>query len=262
MVNILVSILRLTRLVMEQSKRKLKIRLILIGLLVVFASVAASLAATHMSFVLQSEADYTDAMIAATVIPLCVAPAAYGYCAWLNMKLVRANESLRHIARQDGLTGLLNRRAFMEFADTEPIHAFSHMLVMVDIDYFKAINDTMGHAAGDVALQHIARILVQEAPSGTLVARLGGEEFALLIPATGAWDAQHWRKIEAEIEAMRARLAALPVITPAGVARITASFGLAIARERDSLYSLLTRADTALYAAKNAGRNRLIRAAS
>ena len=247
---------------MGESKSKVKIRLILIGLLVVSASVAASLLATHISFIVQAEADYHDAMRAAAIIPLCVAPPAYGYCAWLNMKLINANESLRHIARQDELTGLLNRRAFMEFADTEPIAEGSHMLVMVDIDHFKRINDTMGHAAGDVALQHIAHILTQEAPSGTLVARLGGEEFALLVPATGDWTAQDWEKVAAEIDVIRARLAMLPVITPAGVARLTASFGLAIARKQDSLDCLLSRADKALYAAKNAGRNRLIHAAS
>lgn len=280
MVNILARVGRLTGRVMEESKRTLKIRLILIGLLVILGSIAASLAATHISFIVQAEANYRDAMIAATIIPLCVAPLAYGYCAWLNMKLVNANEDLRHIARQDGLTGLLNRRAFMELSETEPISAGSHMLVMADIDHFKAINDTMGHAAGDVALQHIAHILVQEAPSGTLVARLGGEEFALLVPAADLWannpadtrqsgllpiaspsSARQWAAIEAEIECIRVRLAALPVITPAGVARITASFGLAVAREQDSLDTLLSRADKALYAAKNAGRNRLIRAA-
>lgn len=241
---------------MDVSIPSHKMRLWLLGLLVVTGSVVTSVAATHLTFSIDTESSYRTAMTASVLIPLIISPLAYGFCAALSLRLIDANAELHRLARQDDLTGLLNRRAFLERAAAKKFDSDAPMLVMVDIDHFKRINDTKGHAAGDLALQHVARMLKKDAPSGSLVARLGGEEFAILVPTM-----ENWTPAEGAIEAIRQCLAATPIITPAGAIRLTASFGLAIARPGDSLDKLLSRADDALYAAKNAGRNRLMHAA-
>jgi diguanylate cyclase (GGDEF)-like protein len=238
---------------MEQKERATIVRLLVTGILVVGGSVAASMAATHLSFAANGTVTYGESMLVSLIIPLLVAPPAYGYVAWLSWKLQRANRALDQLAHRDVLTGLLNRRAFVEQAEQSLSKWGSHMLVMADIDHFKRINDTMGHAAGDLALQHAAKLLDSMAPDSAIVARVGGEEFAMLLPVTEAQDAA----VLALVEAMRERLEQVPFIAAAGLTEMTASFGLARSVQDERLDSLLCRADQALYAAKNAGRNRL-----
>lgn len=238
---------------MDRNERAIILRLVVTGLLVVGGSVAASTAATHISFVLNGTVTYRDSMIVAFLIPLLVAPPAYVYVAWLSWKLHRANRALDQLARSDVLTGLLNRRAFVELAERRLSSGENHMLVMADIDHFKRINDSMGHAAGDMALQHAAKLLLGMAPENAIVARIGGEEFAILLPHAAAEDAA----MLAMVEAMRERLEQVPFITAAGLTIMTASFGLARSRTDEPLDSLLCRADNALYEAKDNGRNRL-----
>ncbi|MBU0865852.1 MAG: GGDEF domain-containing protein, partial [Alphaproteobacteria bacterium] len=127
----------------------------------------------------------------------------------------------------DALTGLDNRRAFVEAARARLTTGEPLQLLVADIDHFKRINDSMGHAAGDLALVHAAGVLAKAAPAGSIVARIGGEEFALLVPAA------------------------------AGLKRMTCSFGVAAAQPGEGLDSLLSRADAALYAAKDGGRDRM-----
>ena len=238
-------------------------RLVLTGLLVVGGSVTASVLCTHLSLVddHRNPTFYRDAIFFAVLIPLIVAPIAYGYIAWLTWQLRRTNAELEVMAHTDALTCLPNRRAFVETIEIRLNQAGGDSLVfaLVDLDHFKRINDTMGHATGDLALRHAADVLRDTAPADAIVARLGGEEFAVLLPqapdnATGA-DA------ETRLEAMRRRLADLPLIVPGGVVRITASFGMAVPRPGEVLDSLLSRADDALYRAKADGRNRITRAA-
>ena len=238
---------------MDGPVRATILRLVLTGLLVVGGSVAASMASTHFSFALNGVVSYRDSMLVSAIIPLLVAPPAYGYVAWLSWKLQRANHALDILARRDVLTGLINRRAFVEQAEAMLADGLPHMLVMADIDHFKRINDSMGHAAGDLALQHAAKLLEGMAPAGALTARLGGEEFGILLAHGPADDAA----LLALVDAMRARLEQVPFITAAGLTRMTASFGLALSRPGEPLDSLLCRADKALYEAKDGGRNRL-----
>lgn len=238
---------------MQQTNRATILRLVLTGLLVVGGSVVASVTATHLSFMRNGTVSYSESMLVALLIPLLVAPPAYSYVAWLSWKLQRANHALDHLARRDVLTGLYNRRAFVEQAETLLADGHTHMLVMADIDHFKRINDSMGHAAGDLALQHAAKLLEGMAPAGAVVARLGGEEFGILLAASPDGDAQ----LLAMVDAMRERLEQVPFITAAGLTQMTASFGLARSRPDEPLDSLLCRADKALYEAKDGGRNRL-----
>lgn len=230
-------------------------RLIAAGILVVGLSIGGSMAATHAMFHIDGTIYYRDAMLVAFCIPALVAPPSFLYYVWVARRMEQLNAQLDRLARQDPLTGLDNRRAFVEQASACLKGRSAHMLVMVDIDHFKHINDSLGHAGGDLALQHASAVITAAAPQDALVARLGGEEFGLLFPLqTGETACQSG---EAMVDAIRLRLEALPLITPAGLTRMTASFGIALSRADESLDHLLCRADNALYAAKNAGRNRL-----
>lgn len=245
------------------SEAKTIQRLVLTGLLVVGGSVSASVACTHLSL-MDGDANpiiYRDAMFFAVLIPLLIAPVAYGYIAWLTWRLHHTYAELEVMAHTDALTGLPNRRAFVEDMETRLKRADKNALVfaMVDLDHFKRINDSMGHATGDLALRHAADVLRDSAPAGAIVARLGGEEFAVLmvhVPGNGVENAP-----EARLDVMRQRLADLPLIVPGGVVRMTASFGMAVPRPDEALDSLLSRADSALYRAKADGRNRIAHAA-
>lgn len=246
-----------------------KWKLVLTGVAVVLSSVVMSLVATHLSFQMSGSVEYGDSMLTALIIPLLVAPPSYGYVAWLSWKLKIANERLDELAHRDPLTSLYNRRAFVDAATKRLAGGGGQMLAMIDIDHFKRINDRLGHAGGDMALQHAAELLRRSAPQDALLGRLGGEEFGLLFAVlqedgcgaetgneAGNGDAGD-SATAARVEAMRQQLESMPLITPQGLIHITASFGLAIARADETLDTLLSRADMALYAAKHAGRNRL-----
>lgn len=168
----------------------------------------------------------------------------------------RAEVRLRELAMTDELTGLYNRRHFMREAEREIERAarFGHEigLLMIDIDHFKAVNDNHGHAMGDEALRLMARTIKDALRDVDLVARLGGEEFAVVLPETmeeGAATAA---------ERIRRRVEAMIMPLPRGDLRFSVSVGLATASGADlDLDALLRRADTALYAAKRNGRNRV-----
>ncbi|MTW09163.1 diguanylate cyclase [Pseudoduganella eburnea] len=163
---------------------------------------------------------------------------------------------LTRLATTDSLTGVANRRHFLERGRQELERAARYRLPMalllLDIDHFKQVNDNFGHPAGDRLLQVVAQACQSSARHVDLAGRLGGEEFALLMPETGA--------IAANLAAERLRRA-IAAIAPAqsGVLQpITASFGVATLNPGDtSLDALLARADAALYRAKHGGRNRV-----
>jgi len=153
----------------------------------------------------------------------------------------------------DGLTQLVNRRGFFETSASR-LHSGTAPLSLVigDIDHFKAINDTYGHGAGDAVLRVVGEVLRHDLRSGDVAARLGGEEFAILLPNTNR------NAAFVLVERLRHRLeqthhTALPTTT-----KVTASFGIAQHRRGENLDQLLDRADRLLYAAKAAGRNRTV----
>jgi diguanylate cyclase (GGDEF)-like protein len=227
------------------------------GLLVVGGSVLASVCFAHLSFVLFGTIDYAGTMIAATVIPLVIASLAYGWIASLTVTLDASRRALETLALSDPLTGLANRRAAIARLGewtTRPGPG-GIALAMVDIDFFKRVNDRLGHDGGDASLVHFAAMLRKLLPEAWLIARIGGEEF--LIAATGA----DFPTFAARIEGLRAAVADTPLITPRGPYNLTASFGLAEQGAGESVDRLIIRADTALYAAKQAGRNRIEQAA-
>jgi two-component system, cell cycle response regulator len=160
------------------------------------------------------------------------------------------------LAATDSLTGLMNRRAFMEAMARERSRAVRHTLplslLMLDVDHFKRVNDTHGHDAGDAVLRGIAAVLQKIARKSDFVSRWGGEEFVVALAQT----ADAGGRIAAE--RVRRAIAETPFILPnGGSLQATASVGLASATALINLEELISRADKALYAAKARGRNRV-----
>lgn len=155
---------------------------------------------------------------------------------------------IKRFAELDVLTGLLMRRRFMHLATRQLAQhrGASHALAYLDLDHFKAINDDFGHDAGDHALHAIGRVLQDAAPPGSLSARLGGEEFVVMMPP----DEPH---PDAACEALRTAVQRIEVQGRA----LTTSIGLALRYPSESLEALMQRADTALLVAKRNGRDRV-----
>lgn len=164
---------------------------------------------------------------------------------------------VRALATQDPLTGLPNRRHFMarlreEFDRIKRYQDLPVSVVMLDLDWFKQVNDRYGHAAGDAVLRYFADLIQAEVRKLDTPGRLGGEEFAILLPGT------HVTEAAAFAERLRRNLASRVIATAAGDIPVTASLGIASLWARDaSPEAALGRADAALYRAKALGRNRV-----
>ncbi len=163
---------------------------------------------------------------------------------------------MKRIAVRDQLTGLLNRRGFEEYGEKAFAAAQRNStplsVIMTDIDRFKYINDKFGHAAGDTALAHFARLVSENRRSEDIIARVGGEEFALLLPGTELRDAM------ALADQLCNKVGSTPMdLTSVGLP-MTSSFGVAAVSENDTtLDDMIRRADRALYRSKRAGRNQV-----
>lgn len=170
-------------------------------------------------------------------------------------ELERREEAIRQLSLTDALTGVGNRRHLDEILAAETVRAQRYSLplslIMLDIDHFKRVNDTWGHQAGDRVLQEVGIQLRRLLRQTDTASRLGGEEFVVLMPSTGLKDAT------ASAERMRLALERHVIDN---VPPVTASFGvasLASLVSGESGPAMLTRADSALYAAKHDGRNRV-----
>ncbi len=173
----------------------------------------------------------------------------------LQDELRSRNEELERISNTDSLTGLFNRRHFTHIFETEfqrsSRHADDLSFVMIDIDHFKAVNDTHGHQVGDEVLRHVAAVLQRGLRSGDVLARYGGEEFALLLPQTspegGFAAAERYRKLVQASPAPH-------------VGQLTVSMGISSSQLPGvtSVDELMRTADQALYKAKGLGRNRSV----
>jgi diguanylate cyclase (GGDEF)-like protein len=173
-----------------------------------------------------------------------------------HRQLEAKSRLLENLALTDTLTGLANRRAIENWANTEFAsavrHKFSLCAIMSDLDHFKNLNDTFGHAAGDTVLQSFAEILKKNCRTSNLCGRVGGEEFLMVLTHSEVEGAT------VAVEHIQQDLAQQRFSFGTRNAVVTASFGIAcIDRETHNLANLVLRADQALYSSKRSGRNRI-----
>jgi diguanylate cyclase (GGDEF)-like protein len=173
-------------------------------------------------------------------------------------ELTRLNRKLKEQSIRDGLTGLYNHRYFWQVLRRDFLLAERHghdiACLLIDLDYFKKVNDLHGHLIGDAVLKNVARLIQKKVRKTDVVSRYGGEEFAVLLPNTDLAGALTFAEnIRAAIEAHGFTKLAVPM-------RITVSIGVATLQQHrpDSPQKLLDMSDTALYSSKAQGRNRIV----
>ncbi|MCK0106542.1 sensor domain-containing diguanylate cyclase [Marinobacter sp. S0848L] len=174
----------------------------------------------------------------------------------IELALQEAHERAQAAALEDELTGLPNRRAVFQFGHQMLHQALRNQstlsMVMVDLDFFKRVNDTYGHQAGDEVLIRVSKVMQARLRESDLIARMGGEEFVLLLPETPINKA---REIAQQLLVI---IRALGVPHEGHTIKLTASFGITSNRPNDpNLEALLKRADQALYQSKEQGRDRI-----
>jgi diguanylate cyclase (GGDEF)-like protein len=174
-----------------------------------------------------------------------------------NIELENKNKQLEYLATHDQLTGLFNRTYFMQYIEQRIINdaetANDACIIIIDIDYFKKINDNIGHPGGDYVLQVIAKLLLDNVKETDVVARLGGEEFIILLPN------RTLDKSLIEAEKLRKMINSKTISYHHQEIRVTASFGIAELNPNDPncIGNCYFQADKALYSAKESGRNRI-----
>jgi diguanylate cyclase (GGDEF)-like protein len=173
-----------------------------------------------------------------------------------TLELQDATKTAEQQARTDVLTGLNNRRAFFEYADVLDAQSrrynHTYVIAMIDIDHFKLVNDTWGHECGDITLVEMATSLEQALRETDIIGRIGGEEFAIIMPETTLEEAALLA------ERLRELIEGLVIKTAKGEIKVTASIGIAAFEDPSfTVEKVIGNSDTALYRAKNAGRNRV-----
>lgn len=169
-------------------------------------------------------------------------------------ELLALNEKLKYLAARDSLTGTLNRGSFFETAqhllDLSQRQNSSASFILMDLDYFKSINDTHGHFVGDEVLIHFANKIESMLRKSDLIGRVGGEEFALFLPDTGMEDAYHIA------DKLRQAISDTTLEFDGKTVRYTVSLGVDTSKSKDdSITDLFKRADLKLYSAKEKGRD-------
>jgi diguanylate cyclase (GGDEF)-like protein len=191
------------------------------------------------------------------ICPTLIAPTMSWWAFDLVLKVERAHEQLRVQSNTDHLTGIFNRRYFMdrlrEAIEETKRHGTSFAVAFIDVDNFKRINDEHGHLNGDEILKQLTQICAKQIRDVDTLARIGGEEFALLLPQTTPEEAVHL------VERLRASVAATRARVGEGWLDVTVSIGLTSSTpDLGDVNGVLRRADEALYAAKRQGKNRLV----
>ena len=172
-----------------------------------------------------------------------------------NLEMLELVEQIRDSANRDYLTKLFNRRYLFDLGRSLHANAVRHQtplaVAMVDIDFFKKVNDTYGHDAGDKALLHVASILASRFRESDIVARFGGEEFCILAPE------MNYSNILEIFEGVRKEIESSPAQCDGTSIPLTVSIGLC-ARVEDTLEKMINQADSMLYKAKHSGRNKVV----
>lgn len=160
---------------------------------------------------------------------------------------------LHSLATHDSLTSVLTSGAIRQAAKRQMEHERrSFGVIAIDIDHFKSVNDTYGHAVGDAVLRAVASVLRSESQPSDIIGRIGGEEFVVILPESDASGAMN------HAERLRVQMAACSIAATGGPLRVTASLGVSQCHAQDNSFEdVLARADKALYASKKSGRNRV-----
>ncbi len=194
-----------------------------------------------------------DMLLTAVIVAIVGFPLTYFFLDQ-QVKLSVVVSELHRAVRTDGLTGLSNRTAFFEEAEKVMAHGkpASNALLFIDVDHFKSVNDTFGHAIGDAVLRELAGVIRSSVREGDLVARFGGEEFAVLLI-----DAD---RSEAMRVAERIKINARTVCRAVASfdRAITVSMGVCLREPGQNLEAILLKADQGLYAAKSQGRDLIV----
>tara|TARA_R110002020_G_scaffold474460_1_gene705939 strand:- start:129441 stop:130178 length:738 start_codon:yes stop_codon:yes gene_type:complete len=243
----------------DRLKHQFRRHQILLVVLVLAASMSTSAISTWLTTRDLTLPERLQDMALAVSITVMTASALLAYTIRVQSRYLQLHLRLDELANTDHLTGLANRRCFVSEGKARLAQARADgtqlALLLVDVDWFKRVNDTYGHDAGDKALCHIAKTLQQAAPDEALVARLGGEEFTVLCQVESR---EEMREIA---KSLRRQVEATQIVYKGEVIRTTISIGLALTRQGDTLSTLLSHADHALYDAKHCGRNRFAMAA-
>lgn len=196
-------------------------------------------------------------LVEASLIPLLLTPSLSYGCLYLLAKLERTEQELRLLSSRDALTQAYNRRYVLEQAEAELGRVKKHhcgffAVLLLDIDFFKQVNDTYGHLAGDAVLRAVCEVLNRQVRVADVIGRYGGEEFMALLPDTDKAQALE------VAERLRASLAAMRVAFGAVEIGVTVSIGVACGSgETPAIDVVLAEADRLLYQAKHEGRNRV-----
>ncbi|MEO1779702.1 MAG: GGDEF domain-containing protein [Pseudomonadota bacterium] len=218
-------------------------------LFVVVVTVASMVAAVGLNYVLFPPEFLSRTVTGTMVIVTLVTPP---ICLYIGAKVrenVRLSEELRRLVERDRLTDVATRDFFFTRMAQEP-EAYGISL-MIDIDFFKRVNDTYGHLTGDKVVSHVASVLRDAVRPGDIVCRFGGEEFVVFIA-----DADHIAGA-AMAERLRALVAASPIDEAGTTLSVTVSIGGSLKEATDHIETAIQRADDALYRAKNGGRNQV-----
>lgn len=226
-------------------------------LFITVISIAISLLITFLILLATRTEMMPIIFIIATIAPAVTAPIVSWSISGLMIKVQKLEETHRKLAMYDHLTGLLSRREFLAQgnellqmcqSNNQPV-----VFAYLDLDHFKKINDTYGHAAGDEVLVSFANLVKKTLRQEDLLGRLGGEEFALILVNTRVVEAKQ------KLELLRKSVAKMTINYAEQQLKITVSLGVADwdRPHEENLISLMKRADNALYSAKSSGRNQL-----
>ncbi|MEL6860811.1 MAG: GGDEF domain-containing protein [Pseudomonadota bacterium] len=241
------------------TEREFVSGLFMTGLIILVVAVALAVGVTWYTTRGYEPQIHFQALRTATILPMIIVPLCVTFTGFRALKDYRQMLLVSRLAHTDEMTNLANRRAFMQRARTlfaETDLSFSGLcMFIVDLDHFKKVNDAYGHEAGDEVLIHASQQMIKALPDDALIARLGGEEFGILAPYSNV------AEIHEMAESIRHHVSSKPCAYNEHRIQVSASVGVGIAHPRDTIGSVMTRADNALYEAKDMGRNRFVVAA-
>jgi diguanylate cyclase (GGDEF)-like protein len=249
---------------MDAANRWVLIRISLVTAMSVFASVLITLAIFY--FATGSLAGSQLTLFIAVVAPSTIAPIVSWQYVSLSFRLSQANERLRVLSELDSLTSTLNRRTFIEVADKHlslaARHSFPTSLMVLDFDHFKQVNDQHGHAMGDKVLVETINVIRETIRETDVIARIGGEEFILLLPHTAREGAlllaERILQVVRHNQVSKDSLSHHEVTLPRDL-QVTITIGGATCETSSTnLDEMMSRADKLLYTAKQAGRDRFM----